>query len=75
MIKRFKKDPALLKIILTIAIPIALQNLLTSLTQMLDTIMLGELGDIELTASSLANQVFFIFSLFIFCLLYTSRCV
>ena len=75
MIKRFKKDPALLKIILTIAIPIALQNLLTSLTQMMDTIMLGELGDIELTASSLANQVFFIFSLFIFCLLYTSRCV
>lgn len=66
MIKRFKKDPALLKIILTIAIPIALQNLLTSLTQMMDTIMLGELGDIELTASSLANQVFFIFSLFIF---------
>lgn len=66
MIRRFKEDPILFKMILTIAVPIALQNLLSSLTQMMDTIMLGELGDIQLTASSLANQVFFVFSIFIF---------
>lgn len=66
MIKRFKQDPALFKMILTIAIPLALQNLLVSLTQMMDSIMLGELGDLQLTASSLANQLFFVFTLFIF---------
>lgn len=66
MLSFFKKDIVLWKMILTIAIPMALQNLLFSLTQMMDTIMLGELGDIPLTASSLANQPFFIFSLFIF---------
>lgn len=61
-----KKDIELWKMMITIALPIAFQNLLSTLTQMMDTIMLGELGDIPLTASSLANQVFFIFSLFIF---------
>ncbi len=66
MFNFYKKDPILWKMIITIALPIAFQNLLTSLTQMMDTIMLGELGDIPLTASSLANQPFFIFSLFIF---------
>lgn len=52
--------------IVSIALPIALQNLLTTLTQMMDSIMLGELGDVMLSSSSLANQIFFIFSLFIF---------
>lgn len=66
MTKNLFKDKQLYKMILTIAIPIALQNLLVFLTQMLDTIMLGELGDVPLTASSLANQVFFVYSLFIF---------
>ncbi len=61
-----RKDKQLYSMLLTIALPIALQNLLTFLTQMLDTIMLGELGDVPLTASSLANQVFFIYSLFTF---------
>lgn len=66
MIKYMKRDPELWKMLICIGMPIAVQNLLTSLTQMMDTIMLGELGDIPLTASSLANQFFFIFSLFIF---------
>lgn len=48
---------------LAIAVPIALQNLITVAVQMADTIMLGSLGEIELSASSLANQLFFIFTL------------
>ncbi len=60
------KDKQLYKMIITIAIPVALQNMLAFLTQMIDTIMLGELGDVPLSASALANQVFFVFSLFIF---------
>lgn len=66
MFKGLFSDKQLYKMIVSIAIPIALQNLLVFLTQMLDTIMLGELGDIPLTASSLANQVFFVYSLFIY---------
>lgn len=48
---------------LAIAIPIAMQNLITVGVQMADTVMLGALGEIELSASSLANQLFFIFTL------------
>ncbi len=66
MFKGLFNDKQLYKMIFSIAIPIALQNLLVFLTQMLDTIMLGELGDVPLTASSLANQVFFVYSLFIY---------
>ncbi len=66
MINYIKNDKKLLKMIFMIALPIALQNLLSTLTQMMDTIMVGELGDVQLTASSLANQVFFIYILLIF---------
>lgn len=66
MIKKIKSDKQLFGLLLTIALPLALQNLLSTLTQMADTIMLGELGDVQLTASSLANQIFFVYSLFIF---------
>lgn len=41
----------------SIAIPIALQNMVTSAVGMLDTIMLGQLGEVAMSASSLANQV------------------
>ena len=41
---------------LAIAVPIALQNLITVAVQMADTIMLGSLGEIELSASSLVRR-------------------
>lgn len=51
--------------ILTIAIPIALQNLITLITSMMDTVMLGRADDtgVLLSASSLANQPFFILTI------------
>ena len=51
--------------ILTIAIPIALQNLITLVTSMMDTVMLGRADEtgILLSASSLANQPFFILTI------------
>lgn len=51
---------------LIIAIPIALQNLITVSVSMADTVMLGSLGEVALSASSLANQLFFIFTLVIY---------
>lgn len=51
--------------ILTIAVPIALQNLITLVTSMMDTVMLGRADDtgVLLSASSLANQPFFILTI------------
>lgn len=49
-----------------IAIPIALQNLVASSVNMLDTIMVGRLGAVELAAVGLGNQIFFLLLLLLF---------
>lgn len=45
-----------------IALPVALQNIISYSVNLTDTIMLGKLGEIALSAASLANQVFFVFT-------------
>ncbi len=49
-------NQALRNKMLWIAIPIALQNLITYCTSMMDTVMLGQLGEIELSGAAAANQ-------------------
>lgn len=49
-----------------IAIPVTFQNIVVFLTQMLDTVMLGELGDVAISAASLGSQPFFIFNMISF---------
>lgn len=63
-----EKDRSFYKTVCTIAIPIALQNFITYATSMMDTIMLGQADATGtlLSASSLANQPFFILSLVCF---------
>ena len=51
---------------LAIAIPVSLQNLLTSFLNTLDTIMISSLGDASIAGVGLANQVFFLFTLICF---------
>ncbi|MBC8570185.1 MATE family efflux transporter [Zongyangia hominis] len=60
------KEKGFYKVILSIAIPIALQNLISYGINMMDTIMLGALGETQLSAASLANQPFFIFTIITF---------
>lgn len=47
-----------------LAVPIALQSLITIGVNMLDTIMVGTLGEKELSATSLANQFINIYHIF-----------
>lgn len=49
-----------------IALPIALQNLIVSGVNMLDTIMVGRLGATELAAVGLGNQIWFLLMLLLF---------
>jgi len=55
------KDRQLRTTMLAIAIPIAFQNLITYCTGMMDTVMLGQLGEIQLSGASVANQFTMIF--------------
>lgn len=54
------------KTLIALAIPIALQNLVASSLNMIDTMMIGQLGHMEIAAVGLANQIFFLFNLFLF---------
>lgn len=60
----FIKDKKFYKTVCSIAIPIALQGLITSGVNMMDTIMIGAVGETELSAVSLANQFINIFHIF-----------
>ena len=50
--------------LLTLAVPLALQNLLVALVGASDALMLGRLNQASIAAVSLANQVSFVMSLF-----------
>lgn len=63
---RVVREKAFYKMLFTLALPVTMQNVVVFLTQMLDTVMLGELGDVAVSASSLANQPFFIFNMLTF---------
>ena len=49
-----------------IAVPIILQNFLSSFVNMLDTIMVGQLGSVDIAAVGLANQIFFVMTIVLF---------
>ena len=53
-------DRTFLKTLLVIAIPIMLQNMMNSLVNILDSVMIGQLGTTEIAAVGLGNQLFFL---------------
>jgi len=64
--KKILKNKEFLRNMLAIAIPIALQNLIISSLNMVDTLMISELGKSSIAAVGLANQLFFFYSLILF---------
>ena len=62
--KLIAKDRSFYKQVARIAVPVALQGLITTGVNMMDTIMVGAVGETELSAVSLANQFITIFHIF-----------
>lgn len=52
--------------VLTLAVPIAVQNLLTGSFALVDTLMVGQLGDVSLASVGMAGQWTFLFNLLTF---------
>lgn len=59
-------DKKLYKTLLTVALPIALQSLVASSLTLVDNLMVGQLGETELSAVGLATQIYFIFWMLMF---------
>ena len=54
------------KRMLRISVPIMIQNGVTNFVSMLDNIMVGQVGTLEMTGVSIVNQLLFVFNLCIF---------
>lgn len=64
MEQMIKKNKNLFIAFLSIAIPIGLQNLLTYGVNLMDSIMVGSLSEVELSAVTVATQPFYLFMTF-----------
>ncbi len=62
----FLRDRSFLREMLTIAIPISFQQLINASLNMIDVLMVGQLGETSIAALGLSNQVFFVFILLLF---------
>ena len=51
---------------LALALPVAFQQLITASLNMIDVLMVGQLGETSVAALGLANQIFFLLILFLF---------
>ena len=62
----FFKDRVFYARLFKIAMPIAIQNFITSSLNMVGVVMIGQLGDAPVAGVALANQIFFILMLLVF---------
>ena len=56
----FLRDREFFRAMLALAIPVAFQQLITASLNMIDVLMVGQLGETSVAALGLANQIFFL---------------
>jgi len=66
IISKTFRDTIFLRSAASIAVPVTLQMVLTTVTNLVDTMMIGTLGTATISAVGLANKFFFIFALVVF---------
>ena len=66
MLRKGFVDKALFKRFLLIAIPIIIQNGITNFVSLLDNIMVGQMGSIQMSGVSIVNGLIFVFNLCVF---------
>ena len=64
-LRKMFKDKEYFKTLILISIPIVLQNIIASSLNMLDTLMVGRLGEAEIASVGIGNQVFLLFNVMI----------
>jgi len=66
MFLSFVRDKDFFRAMLALAVPVAFQQLITAGLNMIDVLMVGQLGEASVAALGLANQIFFLLILFLF---------
>jgi putative MATE family efflux protein len=62
----FLRDKDFFRAMLALAVPVAFQQFITAGLNMIDVLMVGQLGEAAVAALGLANQIFFLLILFLF---------
>jgi len=65
-VKMMARDGIFLKKAVRIALPVAMQGMLNTIVNLVDTMMIGARGAPAIAAVGLANKVFFVFTLLVF---------
>ena len=66
MFRKFIGDRAFYKRCLAVAVPIIIQNAITNFVALLDNIMVGQVGTLQMSGVAIVNQLMFVFNLCIF---------
>ena len=66
MLRRFIGDKAFYRRLIAVALPIIIQNGIVNFVSLLDNIMVGQVGTLEMSGVSIVNQLLFVFNLCIF---------
>lgn len=66
MLKKYIGDKQFYRMVLTIGLPIMIQNGITNFVNLLDNIMVGSIGTEQMSGVAIVNQLLFIFNLCIF---------
>ncbi len=64
--KKYIGTPEFYKMLLVILVPLVIRQGITNFVSLLDNVMVGQLGDAQMSAVSIINQLIFIFNLAIF---------
>lgn len=59
-------DRAFYKTVATLVVPVIIQNAITNFVSLLDNIMVGQVGTLQMSGVAIANQLFFVFYLCVF---------
>ncbi len=64
--QKYFGDAAFYKMVFVIAVPIMIQNGITNFVNMLDNIMIGQIGTEAMSGVSIVNQILFVYNLCLF---------
>lgn len=66
MFRHYIGDRAFYRRVMGVAVPIMIQNGITNFVSMLDNIMVGQVGTVQMSGVAIVNQLMFVFNLCIF---------
>ena len=62
--RKFVGDKKFYLMVLSIAVPIMIQNGITNFVSLLDNIMIGRIGTEQMSGAAIVNQLIFVYNLF-----------